>query len=66
MTSGPVVSVTRVMALSGTCPAAGAAEIDDLPDLPGSCWKSGLTARTTRYWFNWVKIVETCRWPKAS
>src|ERR1700677_3887934 len=28
--------------------------------------KLGRTSRTTWYWFNCVKMIETCRWPKAS
>ena len=26
----------------------------------------GSTSSTTWYWLSWVKMVETCRWPKAS
>ena len=29
-------------------------------------WKLGATSMTTWYWFSWVKMVETWRWPKAS
>src|ERR1041385_6414102 len=27
---------------------------------------AGSDSRITRYWLDWVKIVETMRWPKAS
>src|ERR1700722_6299843 len=33
-------------------------------ELP-SCCASGVASRITRYWLDWVKIVETMRWPNA-
>jgi hypothetical protein len=32
---------------------------------PGPCWNCGCTSSTTRYWLDWVKMVEMRRWPKA-
>ena len=43
-------------------PASGAPKVDRI-QFSGVCLKSGFTSRTTRYWFNCVKMVETCRWP---
>ena len=28
-------------------------------------WNAGASSSTTRYWFDWVKMVEIRRWPKA-
>ncbi|CAY75509.1 hypothetical protein EPYR_03129 [Erwinia pyrifoliae DSM 12163] len=49
-------------------------ELVELPDdaasqissnAAGDCWNRGATSSTTRYWFDWVKMVEISRWPKA-
>ena len=37
--------------------------------LPSACRfgrLSGFATSTTRYWFDWLKMVETMRWPSAS
>ena len=46
--------------------AVGALDVDVDRARRGERWKRGATSRTTWYWFCWVNMVETWRWPKAS
>ena len=43
----------------------GRGEIDGIQRLQRFC-RAGSASRMTRYWLDWVKMVETMRWPKAS
>ena len=62
--SGTRLGTTRAMAFSGT-----GLPVDDwswsrpIPSMPFS--SPGSASRMTRYWFDWVKIVEMIRCPKA-
>jgi hypothetical protein len=65
ITSGATVRAIVANPASGTC----------APPVPGtrnrrrefgSACQDGSASSTTRYWFDWPKIVEICRWPNAS
>src|SRR5579859_4219286 len=67
MTSG-VCSVSTVeMAESGTWEFAPT-EDGRYTEFSASrfCCSEGSASRITRYWFAWVKMVDTMRWPKES
>ena len=46
--------------------AAGGAQDRYGPAPPADCSNFGSASRITRYWLDWVKMVEMIRWPKAS
>ena len=70
MTSGAVSTLTLAMDESGTWPGRrcrwqARGQIDRVE--PGKRGlQRGRASRITRYWFDWVKMVEMMRWPKAS
>ena len=67
--SGAVVSATRVIALSGTVtgwPPLAPPQVDVAQPAGAAGGTRAATSSTTRYWLSCVKMVETCRWPKAS
>ena len=46
--------------------AAGRGQIDRRRATRAELCSAGSASRITRYWLDWVKMVETMRWPKAS
>src|ERR1700684_481104 len=63
--SGAVWTEVAAMALKGTWPPpADGREIEE--NESSEVCRSLSASRMTRYWFDWVKMVETMRWPKAS
>ena len=57
---------TVAMADSGTCPPPRSTAGRSRRATRGECCSVGSASRITRYWFDWVKMVEMMRWPKAS
>src|SRR6202041_3697684 len=66
-TGGPLVVAAAALAVGA--PEAGVALLGRMYTsfiASGVLAKFGRTSSTTWYWFNCVKMIETCRWPKAS
>src|SRR5215470_12132217 len=65
--SGARRSVTAAMAKSGTWPPTLVDEGKKIEENAAIVFcRAGSASRMTRYWLDWVKMVEMMRWPNAS